>query len=125
MNLQRRAVGVVNADAAQQHSNGSPTVRSIASAPAEAKDAGIWSAYPPILSMNADIPPLQLCAKTGREQSQHDEAYSMTSSARASRVGGISMPSALAVGRLMTSSNLIDCMTGRSFGLAPVRIRPV
>src|SRR5262249_33425740 len=34
--------------------------------------------------------------------------YSITSSARASRVGGTSMPSALAVERLITNSNLLD-----------------
>jgi len=48
--------------------------------------------------------------------------YSITSSARASSVGGISSPSALAVCRLMTNSNLVDCNTGRSAGLAPLRI---
>ena len=35
--------------------------------------------------------------------------HSITSSARASSVGGISIPSALAVLRLMTSSNLVGC----------------
>ena len=34
-------------------------------------------------------------------------------------------PSALAVCRLMTNSNLVDCKTGRSVGLAPVRLLPV
>jgi hypothetical protein len=34
--------------------------------------------------------------------------HSMTSSARADRLGGTSMPSALAVLRLMTNSNLDD-----------------
>ena len=49
-------------------------------------------------------------------------SYSITSSARASRVGGIVSPSALAVFRLMTSSNLVGCSTGRSAGFAPRRI---
>ena len=48
--------------------------------------------------------------------------HSITSSARASSVGGTSRPSALAVFRLMTNSNLVDCKTGRSAGLAPLRI---
>ena len=48
--------------------------------------------------------------------------YSSTSSAVASRVGGRVMPSALAVVRLMTSSNLVGCSTGMSAGLAPLRI---
>src|ERR1700756_3125399 len=51
--------------------------------------------------------------------------HSITSSARASSVGGTSKPSAFAVLRLMTSSNLLDCTTGRSAGLAPLRILPV
>ena len=48
--------------------------------------------------------------------------YSITSSARASSDGGIVRPSALAVLRLMTSSNFVGCSTGRSPGLAPLRI---
>src|SRR5258705_9566869 len=51
--------------------------------------------------------------------------HSITSSARASSVGGTVRPSALAVLRLMTSSNLVGCTTGRSEGLAPLRTRPV
>src|SRR5262245_57334553 len=51
--------------------------------------------------------------------------HSITSSARASSVGGTSSPSALAVLRLITSSNFVDWMTGKSAGLAPLRMRPV
>src|SRR5262245_51891244 len=51
--------------------------------------------------------------------------HSITSSARASSVGGTSRPSIRAVSALMTSSNLIDCTTGRSAGLAPLSMRPV
>jgi hypothetical protein len=50
--------------------------------------------------------------------------YSITSSARASSVGGTSRPSIRAVWALMTSSNLLACTTGRSAGLAPLRMRP-
>src|SRR5262245_9463901 len=49
--------------------------------------------------------------------------HSITSSARASNVGGISRPSALAVLRLMTSSYLVGFCTGRSAGLSPLRMR--
>ena len=49
-------------------------------------------------------------------------SHSITSSARASSVGGTSRPSAFAVLRLMTSSNLVDCTTGRSAGFSPLRI---
>jgi hypothetical protein len=48
--------------------------------------------------------------------------YSVTSSARASSVGAMSRPSVFAAFRLMTSSNLTGCSTGRSPGFAPRRI---
>src|SRR5262249_15534004 len=48
--------------------------------------------------------------------------HSITSSARASSVAGTSRPSARAVTRLITRSNLVGCSTGRSAGLAPRRI---
>src|SRR5262249_52351010 len=51
--------------------------------------------------------------------------HSITSSAIASSPGGKLMPNAPAVLRLITNSNLIDCMTGRSAGFSPLRIRPV
>src|SRR5262245_55296966 len=67
-------------------------------------------------------PPLR--ARSGHEQMQQKQcAYSITSSARASRVGGISRPSALAVLRLMTSSYLVGAWTGRSAGFSPLRMR--
>ena len=60
---------------------------------------------------------------------QRDElataAHSITSSASASSVAGISRPSASAVCELITNSNLVACMTGRSAGLSPLRTRPV
>jgi len=48
--------------------------------------------------------------------------HSITSSARASTVAGISMPSVLAVCRLITSSNFVGCSTGSSLGLVPFNI---
>ena len=50
--------------------------------------------------------------------------HSITSSARASSVGGTSRPSIRAVSWLITSSNLLDCTTGKSTGFAPLRMRP-
>jgi hypothetical protein len=50
------------------------------------------------------------------------QSYSITSSARASSVGGISRPSALAALRLKIVVNLVACSTGMSPGLAPLRI---
>src|ERR1700730_8444087 len=46
----------------------------------------------------------------------------MTSSARSRIAGGIVRPIAWAVFRLMTSRNFAGCWTGRSAGLAPLRI---
>src|SRR5262245_26224443 len=62
-----------------------------------------------------------------RPAEQRDELapshHSITSSARASSVGGTSIPNARAVDTLMTSSIFVDCTTGRSAGLAPLRMR--
>src|SRR5262249_13775688 len=62
-------------------------------------------------------------AKSGCEQSQQRARYSIPPSARASSVGGTSMPSALAVFRLITSSYLVGACTGRSAGFSPFRTR--
>src|SRR5262249_6145076 len=72
-----------------------------------------------------------LCARRERprrrDADERDElaaaTHSMTSSARASSVGGISRPRALAVVRLMTRSNLVGCKTGKSAGFSPLRMR--
>src|SRR6516225_11280607 len=55
---------------------------------------------------------------------QPASSHSITSSARARIEGGMVRPSALAVFRLTTSSNVVGCWTGRSAGLAPLRILP-
>ena len=49
--------------------------------------------------------------------------YSITSSARASSVGGTVRPSALAVLRLIANSYFVGACTGRSAGFFPLRIR--
>src|SRR5436853_2755736 len=46
----------------------------------------------------------------------------VTSSARSNSDCGIVIPSALAVLRLITSSNLVGCSTGSSPGFAPLKI---
>ena len=68
----------------------------------------------------AFVPSADLCTATDDE---HGLAYSITSSARVSRSGGISMSCAFAVFRLMTNWNLSGACTGRSAGLAPLRMR--
>src|SRR5262249_50853507 len=66
-----------------------------------------------------------LCANSRLEQLQQTEqAYSITSSARASSDGGTVRPIVLAVCRLMTNSNLVGCRIGRSAGCSPLRMRP-
>jgi hypothetical protein len=61
---------------------------------------------------------------SGSCNSGSDACYSITSSARASSAGGIVRASLFAVLRLITNSNLAGSMTGRSVGLAPLRMRP-
>jgi hypothetical protein len=77
------------------------------------------------------ISSLRRCAYTKKHgeppAEQRDELpapHSITSSARASSGSGTLRPSALAVPRLMTSSNRVARSTGTSAGLAPLRIRP-
>src|SRR5262249_8216842 len=48
--------------------------------------------------------------------------HSITSSARASSIGGTVRPIAFAVIRLIASSNLVGCSTGKSSGFAPRKI---
>ena len=71
---------------------------------------------------------LHKSATSCREQMQQPclgkrQSYSITSSARASKVGGTSRPSAFAVLRLITSSYLVGACTGKSAGLSPLRMR--
>src|SRR5262245_20986219 len=63
-----------------------------------------------------------------RDAEQRDELaapnHSITSSARASRVAGMSRPSTLAVCRLMRNSNLLARITGSLAGFSPLGMRP-
>src|SRR5438445_12700734 len=58
-----------------------------------------------------------------RDEQLASVAHSITSSAMLSRDAGTVRPSILAVCTLMTNSRLVDCSTGRSVGLAPLRMR--
>src|SRR5262245_45381079 len=61
-----------------------------------------------------------------RAAEQRDELapfHSITSSARASTVAGMSRPNAFAVLRLITNSYLVGACTGRSVGFVPLRMR--
>jgi hypothetical protein len=61
-------------------------------------------------------------AERYRNETPGPRRHSITSSARNRIEYGIVSPSALAVFRLTTSSNLVGCSIGRSAGLAPLRI---
>src|SRR5262245_24688379 len=74
----------------------------------------------PLLPARRNRPRCRRAAEQRDELAPPD--HSITSSARASSLSGISMPSALAVLRLTTNSNLVDCTTGKSPGLVPLRI---
>src|SRR5262249_21602382 len=63
-----------------------------------------------------------------RAAEQVDElapSHSIPSSAATSSLSGTVSPSIRAVWWLITSSNLLACTTGKSAGLAPLRMRPV
>src|SRR5207245_2754704 len=62
------------------------------------------------------------CRCTTENRDELPPSHSITSSARASNEGGTVRPSAFAVLKLITSSNLVGCSTARSPGLAPLRI---
>src|SRR5262249_50157672 len=61
--------------------------------------------------------------RAAEKRDERAALHSITSSARASSVGGTSRPSAFAVLRLTTSSYLVGACTGRSAGFSPLRIR--
>jgi hypothetical protein len=61
------------------------------------------------------------CRRTAKERDQiAPPHYSITSSAMASMPGGTVRPSALALLRLMTSSNLVCCTIGKSAAFFPL-----
>ena len=89
---------------------------------------------PHIFTRNARLQPAEFLIIGAKRLLQHNlpvalslpqtARYSITSSARASSEGGTLSPSILAVETLITSSNFAACTTGKSAGLAPLRIRP-
>src|SRR5262249_14869311 len=64
------------------------------------------------------------CCRAAEQRDELAAVHSITSSARASSLSGTWRPSAFAVLRLITSSNLVGCITGKSAGLAPLRTFP-
>src|SRR5262249_32782240 len=93
----------------------------------------VWIVWAPAPREHADAPhPLALLGlrrerpSRRRAAEKRDELaplHSITSSARASSVGGTSRPRALAVLRLIAISNLVGACTGRSAAFSPLRMR--
>src|SRR5262249_6697597 len=67
---------------------------------------------------------LRPCCHAAKKCDELASPHSITSSARASSVGGMSVPIVLAVCKFMTNSNLLACSTGRLPGFSPLRMRP-
>ena len=91
--------------------------------------AGIFAVVAVVVLNTVQEPVQRAIATSGFEKQasqslDEPRGHSMTSSAIASNFGGISSRSALAVLRLITSSNFVDCMTGRSAAFSPLRILP-
>jgi hypothetical protein len=63
------------------------------------------------------------CGRAAKQRDELAPLHSITSSARASSVGGTSRPRTLAVCKLMMSSNLVARRIGRSAGFSPLRTR--
>ena len=76
--------------------------------------------FPRLLRLGHDRRSKEHRTRASEERATVD--HWMISSARPSSDGGIVRPRALAVLRLMTSSNLVGCSMGRSAGFAPFRI---
>src|SRR5262245_42112358 len=75
-----------------------------------------------LLRARRERPRGRAAEKRDERTALHLRAHSITSSARASSVGGTVRPSALAVARLMTSSGLGKNSIGRSAGFSPFNI---
>jgi hypothetical protein len=80
--------------------------------------------FTPVSGIDSRSQGLPSRANCGLMQRNKQHRYSITSSARPSNVIGNVRPSAFAVSRLMTSSTLVDCWTGKSAGFSPLRMRP-
>src|SRR5262249_12143753 len=65
------------------------------------------------------------CRRAAEQRYELATPHSITSSAVICMINGTVRPRALAVLRLMIRSNLVGCSTGKSAGLAPLRILPI
>src|SRR6516225_7310912 len=101
------------------------SLRFMAQSPFRSKNAGS-SEYGPYSSATSSNNYLPTSRNSEGEKSANNRRlqppHSITSSARASSVGGTESPSFFAVLRLTTSSYLVGACTGRSAGLSPLRM---
>src|SRR5262249_41865979 len=74
-----------------------------------------------LLRLNPAPPPAPRFLNLKSAARKRGSFYLITSSVPANSETGGSRPSALAVLRLITSSNFVDCITGRSPSFAPLR----
>src|SRR5262249_49368999 len=63
------------------------------------------------------------CRRAAKQRDELAPLHSITSSAATSSLSGTVSRKILAVWALMTSSNLVDCKTGKSAGFVPFRMR--
>ena len=82
----------------------------------------VMSALPPKADIGTQSRNVRFVPKADILRGGRDWRYSITSSATARSCGGNVSPSAFAVLRLRTRSNLVGCSIGRSPGFAPARI---
>ena len=111
---------------AERRASGAPESGSAADAVGRRLDALVRLGTPRGLRVSAPIdfniifvPP---DTRSATPHSFPTPAYRIISVAWKRSVGGIVRPRALAVLRLMTSSNVMGCSTGSSAGLVPLRI---
>src|SRR3954447_9624782 len=65
------------------------------------------------------------CRSPAHKRNERAAFHSITSSALTRMVFGTARPSAFALFRFMTNSNLVGCNTGRLAGFSPLRTLPV
>src|SRR6266404_2522118 len=82
----------------------------------------MFSALPPRTDIERPVRHVRFVPRRDSCAAANQHLYSITSSARASSAGGMMTPSAFAVFKLITRSNLVGCSTGRSAGFAPLNI---
>jgi hypothetical protein len=82
----------------------------------------LFSDLPPEADLTADIVDVSNVPTPDSCTAVNSLSYSITSSARSRNDSGTRSPIAFAVAKLMISSNLVGCSTGRSAGFAPLKI---